>query len=239
MVIKDQRKVNLKDLPALANIGVERKGNHEFRLFASGFGEIKYRKIAQGDGCEASFLLDNVEVIDQGDKVGTWISGVVKESIRLVALPAPFRRNLGAPALKKAHDKLQNSFVDVSPVMIVNQATLDDLNSRISEPVSVQRFRPNIVIEGLDAFEEDKISSIASQDIKFDHVSACERCTIVNVDHRSGITSSKDPLNMLSQYRRISDGYDSGIVFGNYFNTLGEGTLRVGDVLRIDFRENK
>ncbi len=49
----------------------------------------------------------------------------------------------------------------------------------------------------------------------------------------------KDPLNMLSQYRRISDGYDSGIVFGNYFNTLGEGTLRVGDVLHFDFREIK
>lgn len=239
MVVRDQKKVNLKDLPGLARISIDNIGDGLFQLSAAGFDDIEHKKVSEGDPGVANFLFDHVEVIDQGDRIGKWISEVVSESVRLVALPGPFKRNLDVPLLEKAHGKSQNSFVDVSPVMIVNQATLEDLNSKIFEPVSIQRFRPNIVVGGLAAYDEDKVTGLRSEQLEFDHVSPCERCTIVNTDHETGLTGSKDPLNMLSKYRRISGGYDSGILFGDYFNVLGAGTLKVGDILTVSFQEDK
>jgi len=239
MVVRDRKKVNLKDLPALARVCIGIIGDGLFKLSAMGVDDIEHRRVDRGDSGVVSFLFDNVEVIDQGDKIGKWISGVVGESVKLVALPRPFKRNLDVPALKKAHDKSQNSFVDVSPVMIVNRTTLEDLNSRISEPVSVQRFRPNIVVTGLAAFEEDRITRLLGSQLEFDHVSPCERCTIVNTDHEAGLISGKDPLNRLSKYRRIPNGYDSGILFGNYFNVLHAGALKIGDVLAVKFEPDQ
>jgi uncharacterized protein YcbX len=239
MVVRDQKKVNLKDLPALARICIHKTGDGHFQLSASGEDVIEHKKLSEGDSGVVSFLFDNVEVVDQGERIGQWISGVVGERVKLVALPRPFKRNLGVPQLEKAHDKSQNSFVDVSPLMIVNQATLDDLNSRISEPVTVQRFRPNVVVQGLAAFAEDSITGLSGDQLELDHVCPCERCTIVNTDHETGLISGKDPLNMLGKYRRIADGYDSGILFGDYFNVLQAGTLKVGDVLTVSFQEDQ
>ena len=239
MVVRDQKKVNLKDLPALARICIHKTGDGHFQLSAAGTEDIEHKKLSEGDPSVASFLFDNVEVVDQGERIAQWISGVVGESVNLVALPRPFKRNLGVPPLEKAHDKSQNSFVDVSPVMIVNQATLEDLNSRISEPVTVQRFRPNVVVQGLAAFDEDRITGLSGDQLELDHVSPCERCTIVNTDHETGVISGKEPLNMLSKYRRITDGYDSGILFGDYFNVLKAGTLKVGDVLTVNYQEDQ
>lgn len=239
MVVRDHKKVNLKDIPALARICIRETGDGLFQLSADGVDDIEHEKVSQGDSGVVSFLFDNVEVVDQGERIGQWISGIVGESVKLVALPMPFRRHLGVPLLEKAHDKSQNSFVDVSPVMIVNQATLDDLNGRIAEPVTVQRFRPNVVVAGLAAFDEDRMTGLAGDQLEFDHVSPCERCIVVNTDHETGLISGKDPLNMLSRYRRIADGYDSGILFGDYFNVLRAGTLKVGDVLTVSFQEKR
>ena len=239
MVVRESTKVNLKDLPALARICIHKTGDGHFQLSATGADDIEHKKLTEGDSGVASFLFDNVEVVDQGEIIGQWISGVVDERVRLVALPRPFKRNLGVPQLEKAHDKSQNSFVDVSPVMIVNQATLEDLNSRISESVTVHRFRPNVVVQGLVAFDEDRITGLTGDQLEFDHVSPCERCTIVNTDHETGLVSGKEPLNMLSKYRRIADGYDSGILFGDYFNVLKSGTLKVGDILTGSFQDDQ
>jgi uncharacterized protein YcbX len=239
MVVRESTKVNLKDLPALARICIHKTGEGHFQLSAAGADDIEHTKLTEGDSGVASFLFDNVEVVDQGERIGQWISGVVGERVNLVSLGQPFKRNLGVPPLEKAHDKSQNSFVDVSPVMIVNQATLEDLNNRISEPVTVHRFRPNVVVQGLAAFDEDRITGISGDQLELDHVCPCERCTIVNTDHETGLISGKEPLNMLSQYRRITDGYDSGILFGDYFNVLKGGTLKVGDVLTVSYQDDQ
>ncbi|MCZ6503527.1 MAG: MOSC domain-containing protein, partial [Gammaproteobacteria bacterium] len=98
----------------------------------------------------------------------------------------------------------------------------------------VQRFRPNIVVGGLEAYAEDDIISIQDEAFTFTHISACERCVIINMDHETGEINSKAPLKMLNQYRRIKEGYDSGVLFGSYYSVNGAGTLNVGDSFEVN-----
>lgn len=231
MVVRKGEKANLKDLPALAKIRVEQISEGYIRLAAEGISPVEHQRVTTGANSTVSLILDKIEVQDQGDEIADWISAVVGETVRLVVAASTFKRNLPMHTLKLAHEKPQEGFKDVSPVMVVNDATLRDLNNRLTEAVPVQRFRPNIVVSGLEAYAEDKLSQMTHKQIDFTHVSPCERCVIVNQDHESGVTQGNDPLNTLSSYRRIEDKYDSGIVFGNYFNTQGDGLVKIGDEL--------
>ena len=229
MVVRDQKNVNLKDLPGLAKVSVEQISPGHIRLAANGVPPIEHRKMQAGVSSTVTLILDNVEVWDQGDEIAGWISSVVGEAVRLVAAPNAFVRNFPVEQLELAHQKLQQGFKDVSPVMIVNAATLEDLNSKLPEPIPVQRFRPNIVVSGLDPYAEDNVNILSHSQIKFTHVSPCERCVVINIDHELGVIKGKDPLNTLGKYRRIENKYSSGIVFGNYFNTQGDGRVKIGD----------
>lgn len=237
MVAKDNKKMNLKDLPALAKITVECTDSGQLLLCANGFDAIAHKKTLDGKtGC-VNFLLDQVDVVDQGDEIAEWISQVIGEPVRLVAVRNGFRRNLPVAALAKVHGTTQNSFVDVAPVLIVNEATFTDLNNRLSRPIPVQRFRPNIVVAGLEAYAEDDIISIKDEAFTFTQISACERCVVINTDHESGEINDKAPLKMLNRYRRIQDGYDSGVLFGSYYSVKGTGTLNVGDTFTVTYQE--
>ena len=235
MVIRGEKKVNLKNLPGLAKIGIEQIAPGHIRLLADDAPYLEHQKVTTGASSSVTFILDNVDVIDQGDEVANWISNVVGEPVRLVTTTNSFKRNFPIDALKSAHNRLQKGFKDVSPVMVINGATFDDLNSKLSESVPVQRFRPNIVVRGLEAFDEDKGGNFTHAQVEFSHVSPCERCVIVNTDHEQGVVNGKDPLNTLSKYRRIEDKYDSGIVFGNYFNIEGNGLVKIGDELVLSW----
>ncbi|MFP6808017.1 MAG: MOSC N-terminal beta barrel domain-containing protein [Pseudomonadales bacterium] len=237
MVVKDGKKTNLKNLPALAKISIEQIETGLFRLSADGTSPIEFRKVVDGDIESASFYGDMPQVRQQGAEVGDWISAVVGQSVSLVCLPAPFKRNLAIEPLMPLHDSLQHSFADLAPIMVVNQSTLDDLNERLSVPVPVERFRPNIVVGGYSAYEEDDVSGLENGELQFTHVTACERCTIINTHHENGQMMGKYPLNTLSKYRRFEGGYDSGINFGDYFTVQGSGTLSVGDALKVSTRK--
>jgi uncharacterized protein len=231
MVVRGGEKVNQKELPALAKICVEQFSPGHIRLTSEGVASIEHRRMTTGANSTVTFILDKVEVQDQGDDIADWISVIVGETVRLVVATDTFKRNLPIDPLKLAHDIPQEGFKDVSPVMIVNESTLEVLNSKLPEAVPVERFRPNVVVSGLEAYAEDELNQLAHEQFEFNYVSPCERCVIVNQDHESGETHGNDPLKTLSNYRRIEDKYDSGIVFGSYFNVRGDGLVKIGDEL--------
>ncbi len=241
LVIRDNEKVNLKTLPKLARIIPEPAADGNIRFHAEGFASFEHQRVTAtntGASAEATvnFLLDKVATLDQGPAIADWFSAVVGEAVRVAILPRSFSRNLPVDKLKMVHGVLQNSFVDVAPVMILNQATLTDLSQRISMDIPVERFRPNVVIDGVARFGEDQIASMTVNDLRFDHVAGCERCIIINTDHETGAVNSKQPLKELSDYRRVVEKYDSGIVFGDYFTVTGSGILKVGDQMKISSR---
>ncbi len=220
---------NLKSLPALSKVVV---ALHEdgLRFGADGHDDLIHQR-QSGDEVALTFYADQVPVVDQGDAAANWLSDVTGASVRLATLKQNFDRNLPVDMLSAAHGVEQDGFCDLSPIMLVNAATLDDVNAQLSDPVSVERFRCNIVVRGLEPYAEDEISGYQGEALSLSHVIACERCVIINTDPVSG-EMNKEPLKLLHNSRRKENGYASGVMFGNYFNVEGTSQLSVGDRLK-------
>src|SRR5271170_858848 len=126
------------------------------------------------------------------------------------------------------------SFPDGYPVLVCNEASLQDLNQRLGERLPMERFRPNIVVEGLPAWAEDHIDSLTLGPVTLRLVKPCTRCAIPSLDHRSGDPAT-DPLPVLRKFR-FSKAL-RGIMFGeNAVIMAGAGTaIRRGASCQVSF----
>ncbi|RTZ60719.1 MAG: hypothetical protein DSZ32_03135, partial [Gammaproteobacteria bacterium] len=116
----------------------------------------------------------------------------------------------------------------ISP-MLISRASLDDLNTRLEHPVEMRRFRPNLVVDGCDAYAEDGWSEIRIGDIVMRVVKPCSRCPIPTVDPDTGEVSSGEPLQTLATYREK----DGKIFFGQNVIHNGPGSLALDDTLTV------
>jgi uncharacterized protein YcbX len=121
-----------------------------------------------------------------------------------------------------------NQFSDGFPVLVANRASLDELNSRLAQPLPMNRFRPNIVLAGLAPWDEDRIDGLHIGSVHLKLVKPCTRCRITTIDQESGTPTGEEPLQTLKGYR-----YDAalrGILFAqNAIILAGVGaTLEAG-----------
>jgi len=121
------------------------------------------------------------------------------------------------------------SFSDAYPFLMIGQASLDELNSRLEEAVPMDRFRPNIVFTGGEAFQEDQMQHFRINNINFYGVKPCARCQVITIDQENGITG-KEPLKTLSDYRKKNNK----VYFGQNLVHRGEGNISVGDEISIN-----
>ncbi len=130
------------------------------------------------------------------------------------------------------------AFADFSSFLIVGQSSLDGLNQRLEQAVAMARFRPNVVVSGCPAHDEDDWLTIDVGEIGFRGEGLCFRCPIPQVDPGTG-SVGKEPTRTLLTYRQGRHvGFDSGPLsrkpfFGKRFGHLNPGTLRVGDRVRV------
>ena len=126
----------------------------------------------------------------------------------------------------------QSRFVDVAPILVTNEASLADLNARLDTPIPMNRFRPNVVIEGLEAFAEDSVPGLHNGALRLVRATHCERCAVTCTDQETGRRSA-EPLQTLRSYRHREDGYAGGVMFGAYMGVEGSATIRIGDSLAV------
>lgn len=173
-----------------------------------------------GDVCEA---------LDCGQAAIDWFSAYLETPASLVYMPDSIYRLVDQ---RFAKDNQSVNFADGFPLMMIGQGSLDDLNARLSEPVTMQRFRPNMVIAGASAFAEDTWSRVKVQaentDIEFQIAKPCSRCAIPGINPDTGEYGSQ-LLRVLGSYRK----QQGKIYFGQ--NLLGptSGVIRVGDQVEI------
>ena len=163
--------------------------------------------------------------IDTGDRAADLISTHLGVPARLVAMPLDHARTADphyAPPGRPV------SFADGFPLLLVGEASLDDLNSRLAEPLPMDRFRPNVVIAGSLPFAEDQWTHIRIGEVPVDVVKPCTRCTITTVDQATGVLAGAEPLRTLGTFRRA----DRGVVFGQNAVHRHSGTLTVGAPVR-------
>lgn len=172
-----------------------------------------------GDRCEALVL---------PDAVNEWFSDHLLQSLRLVHMPDSTRRWADG---RYAPPGQYVSFADGFPILIIGQASLDDLNSRMEQPLPMERFRPNFVFTGGEAFEEDNWREFEISGQRFSGVKPCARCIIPTIDQQTGERAA-EPLQTLNTFRK----QDSKILFGQNVVWLGGdgGMVRAGANIRVE-----
>ena len=169
-----------------------------------------------------------LEAAVAGADVNAWFSESLGAPVRLVYMAEHHHRRVSANRARRSDDEV--SFADGAPVLLIGEGSLADLNARLAEPVSMLRFRPNIVVDAGAAFLEDTWRRIRIGAAEFEVAWACSRCTITTVDPATGrVDETGEPLATLRGYRR--DG--AGILFGQNLLTRGAGTVSVGDEIEV------
>jgi uncharacterized protein YcbX len=186
---------------------------------------------------EVSVWRSKVRGFDAGDAAAKWISAFLRKEVRLVRFDGSKARicNPDYAGDSGAH----TMFADGYPVLVIGQASLDDLNARLASKgeraLPINRFRPNIVVEGLAPYEEDHADTLECDGVALRMVKACVRCKVTTTDQATGRVGV-EPLHTLSTYRR--DDALAGVTFGmNAIVISGAGrTLSVGQTARVDYR---
>jgi uncharacterized protein YcbX len=121
-------------------------------------------------------------------------------------------------------------FADGYPILIISEASLQDLNSRLDtpHPLLMNRFRPNIVVQNCEPFAEDTWKRIRIGDVEMALVKPCPRCVVTTIDKET-LEKSKEPLKTLATYRNQEDG----AMFGMNVIPLNEGDIKVGMSVEI------
>ena len=154
-----------------------------------------------------------------------WLSNMLSMRCKLVYMPDATRRRVDG---RYAMDKEITSFSDGYPTLIIGQASLDNLNERLQHPLSIERFRPNIVFTGGEPYEEDDMEIFKVNNINFYGIKLCGRCVVININQTTG-EKSKEPLRTLSTYRLRNNK----IYFGQNLLHKGEGNISIGDVIDV------
>lgn len=165
---------------------------------------------------------DTLRVPDAGDAAADWLSRFVEKPVRLVHVPVERARTTES-GYGRDDDKV--AFADGYPLLLIGQASLDDISSRVGRPLEMLRFRPNLVIEGSEAFAEDGWKRIRIGDVEFRVVKSCSRCILTTIDPQTGVRDEqREPLATLMTYRKQAEG----TMFGQNLVNDGNGMLEVG-----------
>lgn len=154
-----------------------------------------------------------------------WFSEALNKKCSLVYMPNDERRIVEKKYVDEDHIV---SFADAYPFLIIGQASLDDLNSRLETRLPMNRFRPNFVFTGGKSYEEDNWKNFKIGDIKFEAVKPCARCVITTTNQETA-ERSNEPLKTLSEYRKNNNK----VMFGMNVVCKSTGTIFVGDKIGL------
>ncbi|REJ78205.1 MAG: MOSC domain-containing protein [Acidobacteria bacterium] len=236
VVDENGRFISQREVPGLAAITVT--ATDDVLLLSSAVaGELSLPNTDRGNLIEVEIWNDRVSAHDLGRGAAEWISKATGKSCSLVRLPQEVERytSIGNSPV---------SFADGYPLLLISEASLEELNQRLKNPVPMNRFRPNITVNGTRPFAEDSWKAIRIGDAEFEVVKPCARCVVTTVDQEGGVVSGNEPLRTLSEFRRASEVYPEnygdfglsagGVLFGQ--NLIPQGVrsrIKQGDKVEV------
>jgi uncharacterized protein YcbX len=171
---------------------------------------------------------DVVLGIRVSDEADSWFSAVLSKKCSLFYQPDDSIR-LTDPKYSITKEE-HTSFSDGYPILVIGQASLDELNAKLEEPVSMKRFRPNLVFTGGEAHIEDSWKYFTVGKAKMVGVKPCARCVLTTINPETA-EKGKEPLRTLTQYRNMNNK----ILFGQNLLVVETGKISVGDeILMLD-----
>lgn len=184
-----------------------------------------------GRELEVTIWRDKAAAFDAGDEAATWLTEHLGKPARLVRFDK--RRKRASNAEWTGGVEALTQFADGYPWLLISQGSLDELNRRMQTPLPMNRFRPNIVVDGLPPFGEDSVDEFVAGEVRLKVVKPCDRCVITTTDQITGERSSDEPLKALKEFR--FDRNLRGVLFGqNMILTGGVGNeLKVGQQFEV------
>jgi MOSC domain-containing protein len=182
---------------------------------------------ATGTSLEVTIWRDRCAAVDLGNEPARWLSEFLGRDVRLVRF---------APDAMRPSDSAwtgavagYSRFADAFALLAISAASFADLNGRLHTPLPRNRFRPNVVLAGLDAYGEDELDELWTRNVRLRAVKPCTRCAITTTDQDRGAVDGAEPLRTLRTYRWSKEL--RGVAFGQNLIVLEPGTLAVGDVV--------
>lgn len=216
--------------PQLARISVRITGGY-LMFFVDDRIRFSWPTENRTDHPPRQFTIHNKPVwgSDQGDTAARACTEMVGRPVRLVMVSDVH------PRLSPGSDTAQVGFADAYPLLITTRRSLADLNHRLrvggNEHIPMDRFRPNIVVDGaVEPYEEDLWGDFQVGTIRLEGRSRCTRCAIITTDQRTGARTS-EPTRTLLTYR-VFPGSKSPC-FGLNADHQSFGTIRKGDSVRV------
>jgi uncharacterized protein len=242
MVVDEQGAfVTQRELPRMALVKPQIKV-HEVVLRAPGMLALHLAIDTVEEPVRVRLWDDEVPAFDMGDIAAQWFTDFLGRKLRLVRFDPDHRRLSNAKWTQGA--EALNQFSDGFPLLVVGTGSLEQLNAKLAAagnaPVGIERFRPNLLLDGLEAHDEDRLDLIRIEtgegEVQLRPVKPCPRCPIPNIDPA---TAAIDPVvtDTLQGYRR-NDVVGGRVSFGmNAIIVSGvEATLRVGQAVRANYR---
>lgn len=240
MVVRpDGRFLTQREIPAMARIGAHASvgqasvgaasaGALTLAVDVDGRGPLRVPvPAATAERRQVQVWRDQLPALDAGPDAAAWLSDVLGLPCGLVYLDDPWARPVD-PAYALPGDRAP--FSDGFPVLLACTASLDALNAALPSAIDMSRFRPNIVVSGTAAWEEDRWRRIRIGGITFRVAKPCARCVVTTVDQRTGLRPDKsEPLRTLGRIRRTA----AGVMFGQNLIPDGPGRIAVGDAIEI------
>ncbi|MFK7845280.1 MAG: MOSC domain-containing protein [Rhodothermales bacterium] len=221
--------ITAREIPKILGLQVRMDGAHAM-LYALGQSE-SFELTAPADGTihQVAVFKNQTAGVEVSAALNDWLSAYLGTPCTLLYMSDAVER----PVLEKngggAHDIV--SYADQCPILLVSEATLDDLNSRLDDAVTMQRFRPNIVVKGCDASAEDTWKKIKIGAVTYTVSQLCQRCVFTTIDPQTFTHHKRqEPLRTLATYRPHPDG---GVAFGVHLIPLEEGVIQAGDAVEV------
>jgi uncharacterized protein len=215
-----------RELPAMALLKTEITAEGIKVIYkASKLDEITIPFTASGEAIEVKIWDDRCTAVLVDKTIDKWFTEKLCINCRLVYMPDESVRLVDSTYAKENE---VTSFSDGYPLLLIGQASLDDLNTKMKVPIPMNRFRPNIVFSGGKPFEEDTFEVFEVAKIQYKGVKLCSRCVVTTIEQATA-ADGVEPLKTLATYRKLNNK----IYFGQNLLYAGEGCISVGDLLTV------
>jgi uncharacterized protein YcbX len=223
VVDENNRFISQREMPRLSLVSVRVHSDH-LTVTAPEMEEMHVPFVLTGgDSLSVAIWNDTVSAVDVGIEAATWFTRCLDTKVKLVFMPDTADR-----LATRRGKSSQVNFADGYPLMLLSEASLEDLNTRLEEPVPMNRFRPNLVVQGCGPYAEDTWNDIMVGGVKLHVVKPCERCAITTVNQLTA-EKRKEPLRTLATYRER----DGKVLFGQNLIHEGKGVVEIGSEVKI------
>lgn len=233
------RFVTQRECPELATIVATLADDGELTLSQTGGTPITISRPSVTQLLRVAVWKSDLVAVDAGDDAASWLAratGRAMQATRLVMFHPDAKRTCNS--YYAGNSGAHTMFADGYPLLVASSESLRDLNTRMrrtsENALPMSRFRPNVVLAGLPAWDEDFVETVAIGDVLLKLVKPCVRCEVTTTDQYSGARLSNEPLTTLARLRNNPDL--GGVTFGWNAIVLQGGTVHVGAKTAVNYR---